>query len=295
MTDAQATVSQLWVYPVKSCAGVMVQEATLTDMGLLHDRCWMVVDAHGEMVSQRDVPQMALIQPSLRLSDVVLRAPGMLALHLALFEVQEPVKVQLWGHIMPAFDMGDVASQWFTDFLGQTPEGKALGPLRLARFDPDHVRLSSTQWTGTVAAKNQFSDGYPYLVCSQASMDDLNARLATQGHGAVDLRRFRPNIVLSGIAAHDEDHLRSLSWQAEDGQVVLQPVKPCSRCPMPNVDPDTAAVNPLLSDVLQSYRQDRRLDGAISFGMNAIATQGVSEDVEPVLRVGQVLDIQYHL
>ena len=153
MTDAQATVSQLWVYPVKSCAGVMVQEATLTDMGLLHDRCWMVVDAHGEMVSQRDVPQMALIQPSLRLSDVVLRAPGMLALHLALFEVQEPLKVQLWGQIMPAFDMGDVAAQWFSDFLGQTPEGKALGPLRLARFDPDHVRLSSTQWTGTVAAK----------------------------------------------------------------------------------------------------------------------------------------------
>ena len=123
MNDAQATVSQLWVYPVKSCAGVMVQEATLTDMGLLNDRCWMVVDAHGEMVSQRDVPQMALIQPSLRLSDVVLRAPGMLALHLALFEVQEPVKVQLWGQIMPAFDMGDVAAQWFSDFLGQTPEG----------------------------------------------------------------------------------------------------------------------------------------------------------------------------
>ena len=84
MTDAQATVSQLWIYPVKSCAGVMLQEATLTDQGLLNDRCWMVVDAHGEMVSQRDVPQMALIQPSLRLSDVVLRAPGMLALHLAL-------------------------------------------------------------------------------------------------------------------------------------------------------------------------------------------------------------------
>ena len=83
MTDAQATVSQLWIYPVKSCAGVMLQEATLTDQGLLNDRCWMVVDAHGEMVSQRDVPQMALIQPSLRLSDVVLRAPGMLALHLA--------------------------------------------------------------------------------------------------------------------------------------------------------------------------------------------------------------------
>jgi uncharacterized protein YcbX len=126
-------------------------------------------------------------------------------------------------------------------------------------------------------------------------VDDLNARLATQGHGAVDLRRFRPNIVLSGIPAHDEDHVRAMSWQADEGQVVLQPIKPCSRCPMPNVDPDTAAVNPMLSDVLQSYRQDRRLDGAISFGMNAIATQGVSEEVEPVLRVGQVLDIQYTL
>jgi len=295
MTDAQATVSQLWVYPVKSCAGISVPSATLTDMGLLHDRCWMVVDAQGEMVSQRDVPQMALIEPSLRTSDVRLRAPGMLALHLALYEVQEAVQVNVWGQTISAFDMGNVAAQWFSDFLGQTPQGKAIGPLRLVRFDPDHVRTSDRQWTAGVSAKNQFSDGFPYLVCSQSSLEGLNQRLVNQGHAAVDLRRFRPNIVLSGIPAHDEDHILSLSWPSEQGRVVLKPVKPCPRCPMPNVDPDTAAVNPLLGDVLQSYRQDPRLAGAVSFGMNAIATEGVGTDVEPLLRVGQVLDIQYHL
>ena len=295
MIDAQATVSQLWVYPVKSCAGISLQEATLTDMGLLHDRCWMVVNAQGEMVSQRDLPQMALIQPTLRASDVRLRAPGMLALHLALYEVQDAVQVQVWGQPVSAFDMGDVASQWFSDFLGQTAQGQAMGRLRLVRFDPDHVRPSNPQWTAGAEAKNQFSDGFPYLVCSHASLEGLNARLASSGHAAVDLRRFRPNIVLSGIPAHDEDHILGLSWQAEEGRVVLKPVKPCSRCPMPNIDPDTGDVNPLPGDVLQSYRQDRRLEGAVSFGMNAIASQGVSQDSEPLLRVGQLLDVQYHL
>ena len=291
----RAVISQLLIYPVKSCAPVALKQALLTDQGLDLDRAWMVVDDKGQCLSQREYPRLALVEPQLRLSDLILRAPGMLALHLALYEVQEAVQVNVWGQTISAFDMGNVAAQWFSDFLGQTPQGKAIGPLRLVRFDPDHVRTSDSQWTAGVSAKNQFSDGFPYLVCSQSSLEGLNQRLAGQGHAAVDLRRFRPNIVLSGIPAHDEDHILSLSWPSEEGRVVLKPVKPCPRCPMPNVDPDTAAVNPLLGDVLQSYRQDPRLAGAVSFGMNAIATEGVGTDVEPLLRVGQVLDIQYRL
>ena len=189
--DTTSTIAQLFVYPVKSCAGVAVQEAVLTDTGLDLDRAWMVVDAAGHFVSQRDLPRMALVQPQLKLSEMVLRAPGMLALHVAIDTVEEPVTVQVWKDTVQAYGMGAVAAQWFSDFLGQ--------PLRLVRFDPDFRRLSSLDWTGGVEAPNQFSDGFPVLVASVASIDDLNQRLAAAGQGAVGIERFRPNVVLQGI------------------------------------------------------------------------------------------------
>jgi uncharacterized protein YcbX len=127
--DVTARIARLFVYPVKSCAGIEVQEAILTETGLEFDRAWMVVDEQGEFVSQRELPRMALITPKLRFHDVVLRAPGMLALHLAMDAVEEPVKVRVWDDEVDAYDMGGVAAQWFTDFLGQK--------LRLVRFDPD--------------------------------------------------------------------------------------------------------------------------------------------------------------
>ena len=177
------------------------------------------------------------------ITDDRLRAPGMLALHLSIDTVEEPVRVRVWDDEVPAFDMGDVAAQWFTDFLGRK--------LRLVRFDPDHRRLSSAEWTGGTEALNQFSDGYPLLVLSAASIDLLNEKLAAQGHAPVGIERFRPNIVLDGIEAHDEDRLATLAIAAAEGEVRLRPVKPCARCPIPNVDPATAEVDPAVSDALQ--------------------------------------------
>lgn len=114
--DIQATITGLFVYPIKSCAGVAVQEAILTETGLEFDRAWMVVDGKGEFLTQRELPRMALIQPQIKHDDMVLRAPGMLALHVKLDEVEAPVRVTLWGDEVAAFDMGKVAAQWFTDF-----------------------------------------------------------------------------------------------------------------------------------------------------------------------------------
>src|ERR1044072_1239099 len=94
--DLTAAIARLFVYPVKSCAGIEVREALLTETGFDLDRAWMVVDEHGDFVSQRELPRMALIRPQIRLSDVVLRAPGMLALHLQIDTVEEPVKVRVW-------------------------------------------------------------------------------------------------------------------------------------------------------------------------------------------------------
>lgn len=235
----------------------------------------MVVDPEGNFVTQRELPRMVLIRPQLKLSEVVLRAPGMLALHLQIDTVEEPVRVRVWEDEVPAFDMGDVAAQWFTDFLGR--------PLRLVRFDPEHRRLSSRQWTGEAEALNQFSDGYPLLVASTASLALLNAKLAAGGQAPVGIERFRPNIVLEGVEAHDEDRLDLLRIATGEGEVQLRPVKPCARCPMPNIDPATAAVDPVVTDTLQGYRSDPRVGGKITFAMNAIIVAGI----DATLRVGQ--------
>ena len=275
--EVTARIERLFVYPVKSCAGIELREAELTETGLDLDRAWMVVDAQGEFVTQRELPRMALIRPQLKFSEVILRAPGMLALHLAVATVEEPVRVTLWGEEVAAYDMGSVAAQWFTDFLGQ--------PLRLVRFDPEQQRLSDQQWTGGVEAANQFNDGYPLLVASTASLDLLNEKLAAGGHAPVDMERFRPNIVISGVEAHDEDRMAVLRIAVEGGSVELRPVKPCARCPIPNVDPATAEVNEIVTDTLQGYRGNAQLGGAISFGMNLIVVAGIDR----TLRVGQAV------
>ncbi len=270
-----ARIARLFVYPVKSCAGAELTEAVLTPAGLDLDRAWMVVDERGEFVTQRELPRLALVKVQLRHQDVVLRAPGMLALHLAIDAVEAPTRVRVWDDEVPAYDMGATAAQWFSDFLGQR--------LRLVRFDPDHRRLSNLKWTGGVEAPNQFNDGYPVLVLGEAALAGLNERLAKAGRAPVGIERFRPNIVLAGGEAHDEDRVGELRIAADGGPVVLRLVKPCARCPIPNIDPATAEGGTVVTDALQAYRADPRVGGALTFGMNAIVMEGEDR----VLRVGQ--------
>nr|WP_315234667.1 MOSC N-terminal beta barrel domain-containing protein [uncultured Albidiferax sp.] len=279
--DVSATITRLFVYPIKSCAGVELPQATLTETGLEFDRAWMVVDEQGMFVTQRELPRMALVQPELKTFEMVLRAPGMLALHIALDKVEQPVQVTVWKDTVAAFDMGDVAAQWFSDFLGQS--------LRLVRFDPEQRRLSSAQWTGDAEGLNQFSDGYAVLVVSEASLEGLNQRLAAAGEAEIGMQRFRPNIVLSGIDAHDEDRLDELLVSTAQGEARLRMVKPCPRCPIPNIDPRTALSTPTVGDMLQTYRQTAVVGGAVAFGMNAIVLDGV--DFE--LRTGQAAAADY--
>jgi uncharacterized protein YcbX len=122
-------------------------------------------------------------------------------------------------------------------------------------------------------------------VASEASLSQLNEKLAAAGHGPVGIERFRPNIVVAGLEAHDEDRLGELRVGAQ-APVTLRPVKPCPRCPIPNIDPATAESNPAVSDTLQTYRRDDRVNGAVTFGMNVIVVDGVDQ----VLRVGQPVE-----
>jgi uncharacterized protein len=276
--EVHARIQNLFVYPIKSCGAVEVKDAILTDTGLEYDRAWMVVNEHGEFVTQRDLPRMCLIQPTLKHFEMVLRAPGMLTLHITLTAIEKPCRVTVWGHECAAYDMGDVAAQWFTDFLMQNrPAGTQAMKLRLVRFDPEHQRLSNKKWTGDIDALNQFSDGYPMLVLGQATLNDLNKRLAAQGHKSAAMQRFRPNIVLSGIHAHDEDRIDTLHITTDTGTVELALVKPCPRCPVPNINPLTGVSSPEVGDMLQTYRQDARVDGAVTFGMNAVTRAGLEQ------------------
>jgi uncharacterized protein YcbX len=273
--EVAVTLRSVHVYPVKSCAGVALDESLLIETGLEFDRAWMVVDAAGRFVSQRELPRMALIRTTLKHTELVLRAPGMLALHLALDAVEAPRQVTVWNDTVAAYDMGDLAAQWFSDFLALPGNSDVKFPLRLARFDPEQKRLSSKQWSGDIDAENAFSDGFPLLVVSQASLDELNERLARKGVAAAAMARFRPNLVLDGLDAHGEDFLDEIRFDTPEGPVRLRLVKPCPRCPIPNVDPETGEPGHEPGDTLSTYRADERLDGKITFGMNAVIVEGI--------------------
>ena len=276
----QAVISQLIIYPVKSCAPVLLKRALLTDQGLDLDRAWMVVDERGQFLSQRQYPRLALVQPQLRLSDLVLRAPGMLALHLSLDGVEQAMKVSLWDEPIDAWDMGELAAQWFSDFLGCRA--------RLVRFDPQFDRPSERRWTGGQTVLNPFSDGFPLMLLSQPSVDGLNERL--QAAGPVDILRFRPNIVLSAgdaqaWGAHDEDRADELHIETGQGLIRLKSAKPCTRCQMVEVDPQTAQTGSAVLPALRAYRRDARVNGAITFGVNLMVLEGFDQE----LAVGQTV------
>ena len=273
---------------------MVMPSSLLVETGLEFDRTWMVVDEHGEMLTQRELPRMALIQPTLRHSDLVLRAPGMLGLHLQLDTVEAATRVRVWDDVVKAYDMGHLAAQWCTDFLAPSAKNPGKNRLRLVRFDPEEKRLSDAKWTGDIEAENAFSDGYPLLVANTASLDDLNARLVARGVAAVTMQRFRPNLVLNGLQPFDEDHIRELEITTDEGPVLLRLVKPCVRCSIPNVDPLSAETSREPGDTLAGFRvahgKDARLQGAITFGMNAVVVSGF----EHTLRVGQAVKARWH-
>lgn len=277
------TLTELNLYPVKSCAGIALREATVTAAGLMseqiYDREWMVVDAQGRFMSQREHPRMALIVPRIKADTLEFRAPGMLRLEIPLGlpdpEDAKSVNVQVWDDTVQAYDCDETTATWFSKFLDT--------PCRLVRFHADAKRVTNTKWTGGVDAPTLFSDGYPILVISEASLADLNDKLRSQGREALPMNRFRPNIVVGGIDAFDEDYTESL----RAGAAVLKPVKPCPRCPIPSVDQSTGTVGPDPLDILRAYRANPKLDGAITFGMNAILLEGEGQ----VLRVGQEVEI----
>ncbi len=252
-----ATITGLHIYPVKSCRGISLAAAELTGRGLAHDREWMVVDAAGQFLSQRTLPRMALIETALMSDTLRLSAPGQSgALELPLAgRGLSRCRVWVWRDDCAALDEGPAAAEWLSAFLGK--------PVRLVRFDPAHRRLSSHQWTQGVDAENRFTDGYPLLVISEESLEDLNSRL----DAPLPKDRFRANIVILGLGPHGEDDINVLIGDGFE----IRLVKPCERCSITTTDQATAAVGKEPLRTLAAYRRDAAL-GGVTFGMNGIVT-----------------------
>jgi uncharacterized protein YcbX len=266
-----ATLTDLNIYPVKSCRGIALQHARLAPTGLGDDRHWMLVRPNGRFITQREYPRMALISTQVSDDALTLGAPYMANLRVARNGAGETRDVTVWKFDGRGVDCGDAAATWVSQYLET--------PLRLVRFDVDTPRVCSPEWTGDTRAVTEFADGYPILVISRASLAELNSRLPK----ALPMERFRPNIVIDGVGAYDEDRMHEL----RAGPVTLRIVKPCMRCSITTTDQQQGIVDgvePL--QTLKGYRYNKELRG-VGFGQNVIVVSGAGE----TLRVGQTFDV----
>lgn len=247
----EISVSHLSIYPVKSCREVTQSTAQVEAFGLKNDRRWMVVDEYGVMLTQRKIAKMCLIQPEVIENGLVLKTSAMDSLHVELPSTNTKICVKVWADQCQAFDAGNEAAKWLSHVLSTK--------CRLVYFPDDEVRQVDLTYANA-GDKTAFSDGFPLLLISQASLDDLNQRLTTP----ITMSRFRPNIVVNGCAPYAED-----SWkQIRIGGITYRIVKPCSRCVIPSINIETAEKEAEPTKTLVAYRKQ---DNKIYFGQNVIA------------------------
>ncbi|GHA03958.1 molybdenum cofactor sulfurase [Arenicella chitinivorans] len=257
------TISGLYLHPLKSAAALIVEALNFDSRGPQFDRHWMVVDQNGKFRSQRHHPKMSLIEPVLHAGRLSLKAPGMPRIDLG--QPGSSQSVTVWDDTLIAGDCGATAANWMSEYLGVMSRVVVLTQDSLRRVDRQYS--SGEETVG-------FADGYPCLIASQASLDDLNQYLKPP----IDMRRFRPNIVISGSAPYAEDQWQKLKI----GDMIFDLVKPCSRCIIPSIDPDSGEKQMAVNQVLMAHRRRGR---NTFFGQNAIH-QGRGE-----LRIGQTVEV----
>jgi len=256
-------VQELRIYPLKSARGISIAHACLGRAGLRWDRHWLAIRPDGTFLTQRTHPALARIATALRERGLRLQAEGLEPLDLAFEGPGVGREVRIWRDACEAVDLGDAAAEWISTALGETA--------RLVRAPSTPPRRADAAFAGSRLVPLAFPDGYPLLVCNQASLDALNERLAE----AIPMDRFRPNVVLVGLAPFAEDHIDCV----QIGAVRLKLVKPCTRCIIPSTDQRTGlrGIDPLT--VLRTFRFDPVLRG-VTFGENAIIEAGIGQRIE---------------
>ncbi|GAA4342678.1 MOSC N-terminal beta barrel domain-containing protein [Pigmentiphaga soli] len=283
-------ISGLYVYPIKSCAGIALAESGIGAAGLYNDRRWMVVSPDGDFITQRSHPALARVATALHDGYLVALAPGLPRLDIPIDVIEDDdsvrCSVRVWGDVVDAIDEGELAAQWFAQVVGAPcrlvrvhPQARrAVGPARVAAWLASHPDVRGFAAEHVTA----FADGYPVLVANEASLRELNERLAAAGAAPVGMERFRPNVVLDEFGAFDEDYTVEIAI----GAVRLALVKPCVRCEIPNTDQRTGArgVEPMAT--LAGFRSQP--GGGVTFGMNAI----VQAPPGAVVKVGDRAEVR---
>jgi len=247
-------LASIHVYPVKSLGGFAISEAALTDRGLAYDRRWMLVDEAGTFRSQRELPAMACLHTvsgsdGFRVTDV--RDGSTLQLPWTLAE-GERQRVTVWSDVVTTLRGESTWDDWFSERLQQQVHLVCMPDATKRRTDGRYARCLTS-----------LSDGFPLLVVSQASLDDLNRRLVEQGNAPVPMDRFRPNLVIGGGMAFQED-----GWQGiRVGQANFKLVKPCARCVVVTTDQRTGERGSEPLRTLATYRSTRN---KVMFGVNAV-------------------------
>ncbi|MGL1956784.1 MAG: MOSC domain-containing protein [Colwellia sp.] len=280
-------LSDLYIYPVKSTAGIKLQQSRVDALGLAFDRRFVVSDINGQFITARTDAKLCLIQASLSQTGIsqtgiVLSAPNMpnLILEYEKFSTHYQT-VSIWGDLINSQLCDEKANAWFSHYLQK--------PCQLLFFG-QHSRREKTRKAAIIDRSNShpllaktrqvaFADGYPLLLISQASLDNLNQRLVSNQHNEVSMAQFRPNIVINHCEAYAED-----SWHhIKIGEVEFEVSKPCERCIFTTINPQNAekhiSLQPLKT--LQLYRQS--LTGEVLFGQNIVPlTKGIIKQGDPI-------------
>jgi uncharacterized protein YcbX len=246
------TLSNLIYYPIKACRGVEVDSTCVERMGLEHDRRMMVVTEQGKFLTQREIPRLALVTPTLKDHALELSAPNYDSISLAIRSSGTPWPVDIWkSKGVHAIDQGEAAARWFSDWLGE--------PVRLVHFADGYKRRINEKYALSNDDHTGFADGYPILLTSEEGLQDLNSRLETP----VPMNRFRPNLVVKGCEPFAED-----TWnRIRVGDVELAIVKPCDRCVVTTIDKETLEKS---KEPLKTLSRYRKQPLGVIFGQNVI-------------------------
>ncbi|WP_310587862.1 MOSC domain-containing protein [Dyadobacter luteus] len=249
------TLSEIWIYPVKSLAGIRLSEAEVQSRGLRFDRRWMIVDEEGVFLTQRTFSKMALIDVTLESNTIRLHSRTDKSFIDIPLQPEHPleISVKVWDDVVPALTVSKTADEWLSKQLEKQVTLVVMPDSTKRKADPKYAKNDENV---------SFADGFPYLIISQAALDNLNRKIDSD----LEMKRFRPNFVISGTEPHAEDNWSLL----QIGDIEFEIVKPCARCVLTTIDPETGIKG---AEPLKTLAGYRRVNNKIMFGQNAVAKQ----------------------
>lgn len=249
-------LSEIWIYPVKSLAGIRLTEAEVQEKGLQYDRRWMIVDQFGRFLTQREFHNMAMLEVAVLENSLLISNKLKPGENISVpFQpvTGEVMVVTVWDDEVDALTVSNEVDAWLSEQLEMVVKLVMMPETTERKADPRYAKNNENV---------SFADGFPFLLISQASLDDLNARLEEP----IVMKRFRPNFVVTGTKPFAEDTWKSI----QIGTLSFDIVKPCARCVLTTIDPETAEKGKEPLKTLATYR---RVNNKILFGQNVVAKQ----------------------